>query len=366
MGRTCSPSCADAATTSSSARRGRWAGCARSAATATARLRAAAQPARHAGLRGRPLSDTSAVVDPERQQAVRRRRGSRRTAPAPISARPDGRRARPQRLPRPRSRPGPSATHRHGRLRQRVRERGHRPSRPRRTTASRSPAGSRSAPRAVPRTGPRWRCSPTRRPCTSRRSSAARSRPRPAARRGARSRSGTSACGSRTSTKKNMTASADQRDQDAEHAEQRAHARDIVEAERRRISCVNAAHAAVTPSETSTASPSPARMPRLTIRCMIGFCFGGVRFQMASSAARRFPIQPSPVSSTPARPIEPDARARVDRGLDRVVERRARPGPGTLAEILSNSVCSVCRVGVQHEAERPTRPAAAAGTARGS
>lgn len=68
---------------------------------------------------------------------------------------------------------------------------------------------------------------------------------------------------------------------------------------------MSAVPAAVSPSETTMPTPSPASISRFASFAFTKLTFGGRRPHTASIDDRRLPIQPSPVSSTPASPTMP-------------------------------------------------------------
>ncbi len=75
-----------------------------------------------------------------------------------------------------------------------------------------------------------------------------------------------------------------------------------------RIWSVNDVPTTVRPSETTVPRPSPPSTNRLASRALKKFTCAGGRPHTPSIAPRRFPIQPSPASSTPTRPTTPTPR----------------------------------------------------------
>ena len=158
---------------------------------------------------------------------------------------------------------------------------------------------------------------------------------------------------------------ADDRDEDAGQADHRAHARDAVQVEQlQHAESVAAVHAAVSATETSRPEAEPGEDQQVADPLLRKLRCAGGRFQMASIARRRLPIQPRPVSSTPTRPMMPTL---VRESIALLIESRSvlPTAPGTFVVILSNSVCSVSGWPAARS-RGSTRRAAPAGTAPGS
>src|SRR6185437_14237776 len=106
----------------------------------------------------------------------------------------------------------------------------------------------------------------------------------------------------------------------------------------RRISSVNAVPTTVRPSEMTMPRPRPASTNRFMTFAMTKLRLAGLRPATASMAARRLPIQPSPVSRTPTRPTIPTpVRALMAVLIDSLSV--LPKDPGTFRVMLSNRLC---------------------------